>query len=48
LISLADILAWPGKQRDLDAATARGIEAIQLAEGLDSVRSVGLIRDLYN
>ncbi len=46
LIALADVLARPGKQRDLDAAAARGMEAIQLAENLDSTRSVGLIRNL--
>jgi transcriptional regulator with XRE-family HTH domain len=48
LIRLADTLTRPGKQRDLDTATALGIEAVQLAEGLDSVRSVGLIRNLYH
>jgi len=46
LIALADVLAQPGKQRDLDAATARGMEAIQIVKTLDSPRSVGLIRDL--
>lgn len=47
LIALADCLSRPGKQRDLDAAAARGMEALQLVETLDSPRSVGLIRDLY-
>ncbi|MGH3829563.1 MAG: helix-turn-helix domain-containing protein [Pseudonocardiaceae bacterium] len=48
LVCLADTLTRPGKQRDLDAATALGIEAVQLAEGLDSARSVGLISGLYH
>ncbi len=46
LTYLTDALARPGKQRDLDAAAARGIEAIQLAEGLDSTVSVDRIRSL--
>ena len=45
-IHLANALTMPGKQRDLDAAVARGMEAIQIVETLDSPRSVGLIRDL--
>jgi len=45
-IHLANALAQPGKQRDLDAAASRGMEAIQLAEGLDSTRSADLLRDL--
>ena len=32
---LANALTMPGKQRDLDAAAARGMEAIQLVETLD-------------
>ncbi|MGH3797630.1 MAG: helix-turn-helix domain-containing protein [Pseudonocardiaceae bacterium] len=48
LTALADIRARPGRQRDLDAAAGLGMEAIQLVEGLDSTRSVGLIRDLHN
>ncbi|MGH3802584.1 MAG: hypothetical protein ACRDTD_21160, partial [Pseudonocardiaceae bacterium] len=48
LIHLADTLARPGKQRDLDAAVDRGLEAVQLAENLDSTRCVGLIRNLYH
>jgi hypothetical protein len=39
-------LALPGKQRDLDAAAGKGIEAIRLAECLSSARSVERIRDL--
>ncbi len=46
LIHLAHTLVRPGKQRDLDAAAGRGIEAINLAESLDSNRSMGLLRDL--
>jgi len=46
LIALADVLARPGKQRDLDVAASRGMEAIQLVENLDSARLVGLIRTL--
>ncbi len=45
-IRLAQALARPGKQRDLDAAAGRGIEAINLAESLDSDRCIGLLRDL--
>ncbi|MGH4006661.1 MAG: helix-turn-helix transcriptional regulator [Pseudonocardiaceae bacterium] len=45
---LADALARPGKQRDLDAAASRGMAAIQLAESLDSTLSVDLLRDLYH
>ncbi|MGH3885202.1 MAG: hypothetical protein ACRDSZ_01320, partial [Pseudonocardiaceae bacterium] len=47
LTHLADALTRPGKQRDLEAATERGIEAIELAESLDSTISVDLLRDLY-
>lgn len=45
-INLAETLARPGKQRDLDAAATRGMEAIRLAEGLDSTRSADLLLDL--
>ena len=47
LIHLADALARPGKQCDLDAAAGRGMAAIDLAEGLDSTRSINLIRNLH-
>jgi hypothetical protein len=47
-VHLADALARPGTQRDLDVAASRGITAIQLAEGLDSNRSADLLRDLYH
>ncbi|MGH3889876.1 MAG: hypothetical protein ACRDSZ_25480 [Pseudonocardiaceae bacterium] len=44
---LADALARPGKQRDLDAAAALGMQSIDLAESLDSARGTGCLRDLY-
>jgi DNA-binding XRE family transcriptional regulator len=43
---LADALARPGKQRDLDAAARLGMESIDLAESLDSNRGIDLLRDL--
>ncbi|HET9253632.1 MAG TPA: helix-turn-helix transcriptional regulator [Pseudonocardiaceae bacterium] len=43
---LAEALARPGKQRDLDAAAALGMQSISLAESLDSTRGTGLLRDL--
>ncbi|MGB6164834.1 MAG: helix-turn-helix transcriptional regulator [Pseudonocardiaceae bacterium] len=43
----ADALSRPGKQRDLDAAAARGMEAIHVAECLDSTYSIDLLRNLY-
>jgi DNA-binding XRE family transcriptional regulator len=46
LTDLAEALARPGKQRDLDAAAGHGIEAIQLATNLSSTRSVDRIRYL--
>jgi hypothetical protein len=45
---LADALARPGKQRDLDAAAGLGMESIDLAESLDSNRSMDLLRALYH
>jgi transcriptional regulator with XRE-family HTH domain len=48
LTHLADALARPGKQRDLDAAADRGMAALELSESLDSTLSVGLLRDLYH
>jgi DNA-binding XRE family transcriptional regulator/tetratricopeptide (TPR) repeat protein len=47
LIALADVRARPGKQCDLDLAASYGMEAIQLAENLDSSRCAGQIRNLY-
>ncbi|MGH4008119.1 MAG: hypothetical protein ACRDTH_08185, partial [Pseudonocardiaceae bacterium] len=46
LTDLAEALARPGKQRDLDAAASTGIEAIDLAANLSSTRSVDRIRYL--
>ena len=42
-IHLADALARPGKQRDLEAAADRGMAAIHLTETLDSRRSTDLL-----
>jgi hypothetical protein len=44
---LADALARPGKQRDLDAAAGLGMQAIDLAESLESHTGAGHLRDLY-
>jgi hypothetical protein len=44
---LADALARPSKQRDLDAAAGLGMQSINVAESLDSTRGTGLLRDLY-
>src|SRR5262249_49740339 len=46
LTHLADALARPGKQCDLDAAVDRGLAALYLAESLTSTRSLECIRDL--
>jgi hypothetical protein len=43
---LADALARPGKQHDLDAAVGLGIESLELAESLDSMRALDHLRDL--
>lgn len=45
-IHLAEALAHPGPQRDLDAAADRGMAAIDLAGGLDSTLGIDLFRDL--
>lgn len=47
LTHLADALARPGKQRDLDAAADRGLAAVNLAESLASTRGIDCLRDLY-
>jgi len=47
LIRLAEALAHPGPQRDLDAAAGRGIAALELSQNVDSTRGVGRLRDLY-
>jgi transcriptional regulator with XRE-family HTH domain/tetratricopeptide (TPR) repeat protein len=46
LIRLAEALAHPGSQRDLDAAAGRGMAALDLSKSLDSTRGVGRLRDL--
>jgi len=46
LTHLADALARPGKQCDLDAAVDRGLAALHLAESLTSTRGLECIRDL--
>ena len=43
---VAVALACPGRQRDVEAAASKGMEAIGLAESLSSARSVDLIRNL--
>jgi hypothetical protein len=45
---LADALARPGKQRDLEAAAGLGMQSIDLAETLDATRGAGLLRGLYH
>ena len=47
LTQLAEALALPGKQRDLDAAAGLGMQSIDLAESLDSARGTDSLRDLY-
>ncbi|MGH3798899.1 MAG: hypothetical protein ACRDTD_01980 [Pseudonocardiaceae bacterium] len=47
LTHLADALARPGKQRDMDAAADRGLAAVHLAESLTSTRGTDCLRDLY-
>jgi len=47
LTHLADALARPGKQRDLDAAADRGLAAVHLAESLASTRGIDCLRELY-
>ncbi|MGH3870046.1 MAG: hypothetical protein ACRDSR_00785 [Pseudonocardiaceae bacterium] len=44
--SLADARARPGKQHDLDAAVALGMESLDLTESLDSLLAIGRLRDL--
>ncbi len=47
-IRLAEALAQPGPQRDLDAAAGQGMAAIDLAESLDSHLGNRRLCDLYN
>jgi hypothetical protein len=44
---LADALARPGPQRDLDAAARWGMTSIDLVESVDSTRGIGHLQDLY-
>jgi len=46
LTHLVEALARPGKQRDLDAAAGKGIEAINLIESVSSTLNVDRIRSL--
>jgi hypothetical protein len=48
LTHVACVYARPGKQRDLDNAAARGMEAIDIAESLHSTYSVDLLSGLYH
>jgi DNA-binding XRE family transcriptional regulator len=45
---LANALARPGKQQDLDVAAGLGMESIELAESLDSNTGLGYLHDLYH
>lgn len=47
LTHLAEALARPGPQRDLEAAAEAGEDALDLADGLNSSRSLSRIRDLH-
>lgn len=47
LTHLADALARPGPQRNLEAAADRGLAAVHLAESLTSTRGIDRLRDLY-
>ena len=47
LTHLADALARPGRQRDVDAAADRGLAAVHLAERLTSTRGLDCLRDLF-
>jgi len=47
LVRQAEARILPGKQRDLEAAAGLGMESLDLAEGLNSTRGAGLLRDLY-
>jgi transcriptional regulator with XRE-family HTH domain len=46
LAELAEALARPGRQRDVEEAAQRAMEAVDLAEGLASTRAMERIRDL--
>jgi len=46
LTDWAEALVIPGRQRDLEQAASRGLEAVALAEELSSTRGIQRIRDL--
>jgi len=46
LIHLADALARPGPQHDLEAAADRGLAAVRLAESVTSTLGIDRLRDL--
>lgn len=46
-VHLADALARPGKQRDLDAAAGLGMQSLDLTENLESNTGTGHLNDLY-
>jgi len=46
-IHLAEALAHPGPQRDLDAAARHGLAALELSQNLDSTLGTSLLRDLH-
>jgi hypothetical protein len=46
LTDWAEALVRPGRQRDLEQAASRGLEAVALAEDLSSTRGIQRIRDL--
>jgi hypothetical protein len=47
LTQLADALARPGKQRDVEAAADRGLAAVHLAQTVISTRGIDRLHDLY-
>jgi DNA-binding XRE family transcriptional regulator len=44
---LANALARPGPQRDLDAASSLGMASVDLIDSVDSTRGIGDLHDLY-
>jgi tetratricopeptide (TPR) repeat protein len=47
MTQLADALARPGKQHDLDGAVTLGMQSLELGKGLDSTRGLDHLRNLY-
>jgi hypothetical protein len=47
LVHLANALARPGQQRDVEAAADRGLAAVRLAESVTSTHGIDCLRDLY-